>query len=408
MGVLLRQKERKIVQVSVGERSVVATMSQSADDAVQGSCPPSPVFPKFSNIPETLSPTFQKHFPTYVGGLFVSTPHNFVSTPAYANAAEKLYHFEPKKDDVWIMTFPKSGTTWMQEMVWLLTHNNDFEKAKQSLHVRSPFFEMGYLLPKFLTEQYERDIIVRKSNMPVLGKLLEILSYCKLTDVLRPMVKKVIDMFMGNMMPNIVEMDEMTGPRIIKCHLPFYLLHPQLLDTSEVVYVARNPKDVIVSYYYYHKLMDYQQFTGNIETFAEYFIEDKMFNGPYFPHVFEGWSKRHHPNLHFVFYEDLKTDLRGEIVKIATFLGKSLTDEQLTKLTEHLGFNKMKNNAAVNNEIGKEFGILKQKGYFIRKGITGDWKNHFSPEMNSRLDAWITKNTAGTDIRFVTELPNQE
>ena len=107
--VLLRQKERKIVQVSVGERSVVATMSQSADDAVQGSCPPSPVFPKFSNIPETLSPTFQKHFPTYVGGLFVSTPHNFVSTPAYANAAEKLYHFEPKKDDVWIMTFPKSG-----------------------------------------------------------------------------------------------------------------------------------------------------------------------------------------------------------------------------------------------------------------------------------------------------------
>ena len=55
-------------------------------------------------------------------------------------------------------------------------------------------------------------------------------------------------------------------------------------------------------------------------------------------------------------------------MKIATFLGKSLTDEQLTKLTEHLGFNKMKNNAAVNNEIGKEFGILKQKGHFIRKG----------------------------------------
>ena len=39
--------------------------------------------------------------------------------------------------------------------------------------------------------------------------------------------------------------------------------------------MARNPKDVIVSYYYYHKLMDYQQYTGNIETFAQYFIDDK-------------------------------------------------------------------------------------------------------------------------------------
>ena len=27
---------------------------------------------------------------------------------------------------------------------------------------------------------------------------------------------------------------------------------------------------------------------------------------PFFPHVLEAWNKRHHPNLHFMFYEDMK------------------------------------------------------------------------------------------------------
>lgn len=39
--------------------------------------------------------------------------------------------------------------------------------------------------------------------------------------------------------------------------------------------MARNPKDVIVSYYHYHRLLEFHQFTGDLETFAEYFITDK-------------------------------------------------------------------------------------------------------------------------------------
>lgn len=94
----------------------------------------------------------------------------------------------------------------------------------------------------------------------------------------------------------------MPSPRIIQTHLPFYLLHPDLLETSKVfyvtieffytleivlytrllkpcfqiIYVARNPKDVIVSYYYLYKLYkvvhDYQ---GSLEQFADYFMDDE-------------------------------------------------------------------------------------------------------------------------------------
>ena len=44
----------------------------------------------------------------------------------------------------------------------------------------------------------------------------------------------------------------------------------------QVIYVARNPKDVIVSYYFLYKLYkvvhDYQ---GDLELFAEYFMNDE-------------------------------------------------------------------------------------------------------------------------------------
>ena len=36
---------------------------------------------------------------------------------------------------------------------------------------------------------------------------------------------------------------------MIKTHLTFEMLPPALLDTCKVVYVCRNPKDTVVSFY---------------------------------------------------------------------------------------------------------------------------------------------------------------
>ena len=47
------------------------------------------------------------------------------------------------KEDIWISSFPKCGTTWTQEMVWNIVNDLDFEKAKsEKLDERIPFFEM--------------------------------------------------------------------------------------------------------------------------------------------------------------------------------------------------------------------------------------------------------------------------
>ena len=41
-------------------------------------------------------------------------------------------------------------------------------------------------------------------------------------------------------------------------------------------------------------------------------------------------------------------------------------------------------------------------------GKTGDWKNHFNPELNSRLDEWMKKSLEGSDLKFTMELDHQD
>lgn len=54
----------------------------------------------------------------------------------------KVHDLEVLSDDVWLVTCRKSGTTWMQELLWLVLNDFDFETAKKEhLEIRSPFLE---------------------------------------------------------------------------------------------------------------------------------------------------------------------------------------------------------------------------------------------------------------------------
>jgi len=46
--------------------------------------------------------------------------------------------------------------------------------------------------------------------------------------------------------------------------------------------------------------------------------------------------------------------------------------------------------------------------FSLPAGKTGDWKNHFDPQLNERIDRWIESNLTGSDLKFVTELENQD
>jgi uncharacterized protein YdiU (UPF0061 family) len=158
------------------------------------------------------------------------------------------------------------------------------------------------------------------------------------------------------------------------------------------VYVARNPKDVAVSYYhhYCHMLC----YKGNKDNFVEGFANDLTLYSPINSHILEFWKIRDEPNILFLFFEDMKKNLEGAVKKVIDFFDKSYTQEEIDKLCKHLSFDSMKQNKMINMDsllvtMKKAAGETNSddNGFsFIRKGQIGSFKKELSGEQNKMLD----------------------
>jgi len=104
----------------------------------------------------------------------------------------------------------------------------------------------------------------------------------------------------------------------------------------------------------------------------------------------------------------LLQDLKGAIRQVAAFLDKRLTEEQVAALEDHLSFNSMKKNPALNLEPilammeKPRSAETNPDETFIRKGTVGDWKNYMSDELSAKFDKFTEDNLRGTDLVFET------
>ncbi|OWR41851.1 Retinol dehydratase, partial [Danaus plexippus plexippus] len=154
--------------------------------------------------------------------------------------AANIYNFPLRSDDVFVISFPKSGTTWTQELVWLLLNDLDYEKAKKSLNYRFPFLEAS---------MFDFEEPVPEDPRYAISKEI------------KP--------------PTVDQIKNMPSPKFIKSHLPLSLLPPNLLEKSKVVYVARDPRDVAVSFFHHYKLMKMMAPDRDFKTYWSYFINSK-------------------------------------------------------------------------------------------------------------------------------------
>lgn len=125
--------------------------------------------------------------------------------------------------------------------------------------------------------------------------------------------------------------------------------------------------------------------------------------GSFWRHVFGFWERRDYLNILFIKYEDMKADLPSVIRRVAKFLEKELTKEQIEILAKHLSFESMKKNGSLNHDdyvrLLRSNGLTNNEdGSFIRIGKVGSYKEELSPEVIKQLDAWIKKNIAGTSL----------
>ena len=66
-------------------------------------------------------------------------------TQRFQDHAELIYNMEVRKDDVWVVTYPKCGTTWTQEILWNIVNGVQVERIKEPIRGRSPFLDIPML-----------------------------------------------------------------------------------------------------------------------------------------------------------------------------------------------------------------------------------------------------------------------
>ncbi|XP_077523127.1 sulfotransferase 2A8-like [Amblyomma americanum] len=276
--------------------------------------------------------------------------------------------YEPRPNDVIVVTYPKCGTTWT-----------------------------GYIVSNILT----------KGSPPTdPGDYMLYAPYIELLGAeaaIRPARQ---------------------GPLIT--HLP--LKNMVFSKTAKYVYVTRNPYDCCVSFYYFLKGMTPKSYADvSFESFFDNFISGKVVYGGYFDHLLVWYNLRDEANVLFLTYEQLKQDAEGMILKIADFLGEdhgTFLREDRGLLDKILESTSLRNMKAVFDysplerirslmELSPEKslksfdafrrssatrGEMHEGAGYVRKGIVGDWKMHFTQKQVTRMKQWIGENTEGTDV----------
>jgi aryl sulfotransferase len=263
--------------------------------------------------------------------------------------------FVPRHDDIVIATPYKCGTTWMQNIVMNLIF---------------------------------QDLQIRK-----------IWEYSKWLDF----------------SPHPDNLDDIMAQehrRFIKTHLPLDGL--RFFEQIKYIVVGRDARDVFMSlwnHYRSHPQEFYDDVNGenligepfpqcpdNIRDHWTQWISKGWFEWetegyPHWSnmhHVQTWWNFRHLPNILFVHYNDLLSNLEGEIQRIADYLDIEVADDLLPKIADAVTFKTMKQKAE--DLLGDmDGGFRGGAKTFINKGTNGRWRGVLTEEDLKLYDAAVNR-----------------
>lgn len=229
--------------------------------------------------------------------------------------------FEPRESDIWIATYPRSGTTWSQYLLVLLHRGVDFEF--EHIHDPSPWFERSLAVGSLRAEDF----------------------------------------------------NALASPRIFKTHLPASWVP----ERGRVLHVHRDGRDVARSYFgLYRKYLGFQ---GSFSEFFDRFLNGDLQYRSWFD--FErGWQvRKQERNVLSVAYEEMRANPRNYAERIAKFMGLSPSAQELDAIVAATDIKSMKE---IEHKFDHAALLLRERGVqsqsFIRDGRVGAGAKELTPE----------------------------
>ncbi len=256
---------------------------------------------------------------------------------------QKGLAYKPDSTDVFIVTPPKCGTTWMQQIVHgLRTRGSmDFDDISRVV----PWINMAH------------DVEI---------------------DIYAPQV---------------------AHPRAFKTHTPYNELQPG----GKYIVVLRHPYDALLSHYHFFEGMFFEKGSIDIVTFArEYYIPGR----DVWKHVLAVWEHRNKDDVLVLCFETMKANLADTIEKVAQFIGIPLDDElkQIVLKQSDIKFMQAYQDQFEDNMIReKRFPIMNLpddiKLHKVKTGNVGDAKSGVPDEIKKELDdLWRAEITPVTGL----------
>jgi Sulfotransferase domain len=261
--------------------------------------------------------------------------------------------YVPGSQDVFVMTYAKSGTNWMMQVAHQLIHHGKGEY--DHLHDLVPWpdtFAMPFL---------------KKYAIPI---------------------------------------DEAThwkaAPepfRVIKTHFNWDML--PYSDEAKYIAVIRDPKDVFVSNYHFIRGGVYGPAMPRVDTWLELFLSQGFpLGGSWAVNTAGYWAERHRSNVLIASFREMKRDLRETVKIVARFLGIDVGDYVIDEVCRLSSFEYMK---AIDPKfaMGKMI-AWREPGVMIRKGSQGGSAEMLTPVQQRRIDEYFIGELArlGSDFPY--------
>ncbi|KAM3851050.1 amine sulfotransferase-like [Vipera latastei] len=277
----------------------------------------------------------------------------FASDKVKLEHLEAIEDFEVRESDIFIITYPKSGTVWFRNILCLILYEGHLNGTENiSLSTRAPFLDYNI---------------------------------------------------------HNVDIAQLPSPRVIMAHLPYYLASKELrAKRGKVIYVYRNPKDVMVSFFHYTNSMKGIEKSSDLEPFMQNFLSGKVVSSLVFDHV-KGWHTHQDEfNILILCYEEAVQDLKGTVLQICKFIGKELSSQEVDKVVEMTTFKNMKADPRVNcvKYYEQLFGLKNMQ--HLRKGIVGDWKNIMTVSQNERFDNIFEAHMKDVPLKFIWDIKEKQ